>query len=305
MPDAELDFSAGTGPVAGNPAVAEAAEVPADVTDTRAESQLTVDGAPADAVPADAAPVDAVPVDAAPIDADEVLLAAVDLARTALLDITPADTIGEPVGHVVEGEHVLSLLFDCTMTGYPGWHWSVSMSRIDENSEPFVLETELMPGGDALLAPEWTPWSERLSDYRDAQDLLAAQSAADADGADDDDEFSDDELDDEALDDDELDEEELDADDEELDADIDDDDLDDEHGDDVLDGIDFETAVSGLLDAADAESAAVESGLTASELNPGQADDAESQSEDSAPEPPAEPGSDELVVEDDKPGQRH
>jgi hypothetical protein len=295
MPDAELDFSAGTGPVAGNPAVAEAAEVPADVTDTRAESQLT----------ADAAPADTAPVDAAPVGADEVLLAAVDLARTALLDITPADTIGEPVGHVVEGEHVLSLLFDCTMTGYPGWHWSVSISRIDENSEPFVLETELMPGGDALLAPEWTPWSERLSDYRDAQDLLAAQSAADADGADDDDEFSDDELDDEALDDDELDDDELDADDEELDADIDDDDLDDDHGDDVLDGIDFETAVSGLLDAADAESAAVESGLTASELNPGQADDAESQSEDSAPEPPAEPGSDELVVEDDKPGQRH
>jgi hypothetical protein len=267
------------------------------------DAELAPDtGAEPQAAEADATAVDATSVDAAPVEADEVLLAAVDVARAALLAVTPADTIGEPVGHVVEGEHVLSLLFECMMTGYPGWHWSVSMSRIDENSEPFVLETELMPGSGALLAPEWTPWSERLSDYRDAQDLLAAGGAADTEGADDDDELDDEELDDDESDDDELDDEELDdeesdddefdPDDDELDADIDEDDLHDDHGDDVLDGIDF-------------ESADLESGLPASELNPGQADDAEPQSEDSAPEPPAEAGADELIVEEDEPDQRH
>jgi Protein of unknown function (DUF3027) len=208
---------------------------------------------------------DAEQTDAAPIDADQELLAAVDVARAALLEITPADSIGEPVGHVVEGEHVLSLLFECTLSGYPGWHWTVSMSRIDENSEPFVLETELTPGTDALLAPEWIPWSDRLSDYRAAQDLVAAQAAADA------------------LDDDEFEED----DDDELDTEIDEDDLDDDHGDDALDGIDFET------------------GLTASELDPGQADEAEAESDDSAPEPPAAAGSDEFLVEDDERGDHY
>jgi Protein of unknown function (DUF3027) len=261
MPDAGLDFSDGTG------------SWPADVGAAPVEAT----SADAGAAPVDAAPVDAAPVDAAPVIADEVLLAAVDVARTALLDITPADTIGEPVGHVVEGEHVLSLLFDCTMTGYPGWHWNVSLSRIDENSEPFVLETELMPGGDALLAPEWVPWSERLSDYRAAQDLVSAQAAADA--------LGDDEADDDELDDDELDDEELDEDDDELDAELDDDDLDD-HGDDVLDGIDFEA------------------GLTASELHPGESEEAQPESDDAAPEPPAETGAHELIVEGDQPDQR-
>jgi hypothetical protein len=222
------------------------------------------DALPADAAPAVAASADAAPAVAASIDADQVLLAAVDVARAPLLDITPADTIGEPVGHVVEGEHVLSLLFECTMSGYPGWHWNVSMSRIDEQSDPFVLETELMPGGDALLAPEWIPWSDRLSDYRAAQDLVAAQAAADA-----------------------LDDEEYEDDDEALDAELDEDDFDDDHGDDVLDGIDFET------------------GLTASELDPGEADESEAETDDGAPEPPAAAGSDELIVEDDQRGDHY
>jgi Protein of unknown function (DUF3027) len=282
MPDAGLEFSDDTGSWRAETESADAVSVEPGPVEAG-----PVEAGSGEATSAAAAPVEAAPVEAAPVDADEVLLAAVDVARTALLDITPADTIGEPVGHVVESEHVLSLLFECTMTGYPGWHWNVSMSRIDANSEPFVLETELMPGGEALLAPDWIPWSERLSDYRAAQDLVAAQAAADARGDDEDEEFSDDELDeddeldDEELDeDDELDDEELDEDEDELDAELDEDDLDD-HGDDVLDGIDFEA------------------GLTASELHPGEAGEAQSESDDGAPEPPAETGAGEFVVEDD------
>ena len=154
--------------------------------------------------------------------ADETLLAAVDLARAALLEITPADTIGEPLGHIVEGEHVLSLLFECTMSGYPGWHWTVSLSRINGNSAPSVLETELMPGDNAVLAPDWVPWSERLADHGAAQDLSAVGATANASD-------TEDELDD-------------DSDDEDEDEDFDD------GGDDELDGIDFgeELAASEL-----------------------------------------------------------
>ena len=126
--------------------------------------------------------------------ADERLLTAVDQARTALLEITPADTIGAPLGHIVEGEHVISLLFDCNLAGYPGWRWTVTLARVDEDSDPSVLETELTPGDDALVAPEWVPWSDRLADYRTAQELAAAVALAEA--LDVDDEESDDEDDD-------------------------------------------------------------------------------------------------------------
>lgn len=167
---------------------------------------------------------------------DAVLLGARDLARAALLDITPAETIGEPVGHRVLEDHVLSLYFECTLPGYPGWHWTVSLSRIDENAEPYVLETELTPGEGALLAPDWVPWSERLADYRAAQELAAAQAADSAAATDDDDDdIDEDDLDDDVdeLDDldDEVDEDDLNGDHGHHDEDSDDEDADDDDAD--------------------------------------------------------------------------
>lgn len=159
--------------------------------------------------------------------ADEVLLSSVDLARRALLEVTAPETVGSVVGHLVEGEHVLTLLFASDLSGYPGWRWSVTLSRVDDNAAPTVLETELMPGETALLAPEWVPWSERLADYRAAQDAIAAAAGEPAD--------ADDELGDDA-DDEDLDDEDL---DDELDDELDADDHDD-HGDDEFDGIDID-----------------------------------------------------------------
>jgi hypothetical protein len=221
-----------------------------------------------------------------PDPVDEMLLAAVDVARAALLEITPADTIGDPVGHIVEGEHVLSLLFDCTMSGYPGWHWTVSLSRIDGEREVSVLETELMPGGDALLAPEWVPWSDRLADYRTAQELAAAVALADEVDAldvlegDEDDEDEDDDDEDEDDDDDEDEDEDEDDDDDELDRDFEND-----RADDQLDGIDFGEA------------------LAASELHPAEADEAEADTDDGAPQPPAVTGGDEVAAERERDNQ--
>ncbi len=187
--------------------------------------------------------------------ADEVLLASVDLARRALLDVTAPETVGSVVGHIAEGEHVLTLLFASDLSGYPGWHWSVTIARVDDG-EPTVLETELMPGESALLAPEWTPWSERLAEYRATQDAAAAaaREAAEAEGSADDELLDGDDFDDEDHDD--LDDEADDfGDDDDLDDDDDDadDDLDDEpeaddfgsvvfgtDGDDEFDGIDID-----------------------------------------------------------------
>ena len=123
-----------------------------------------------------------------PPQADEVLLGSVALAQRALLEVTAPETVGSIIGHVVDGEHVLSLHFASDLAGYPGWHWSVTLART-EGDEATVLETELLPGERALLAPEWVPWSERLADYRAAQAAAAVEAAesgetvVDADGA--------------------------------------------------------------------------------------------------------------------------
>ena len=137
--------------------------------------------------------------------ADESLLAAHELARVALLEITPESTVGPVAGHVVEGDHVLSLLFECTLPGYPGWHWTVTVARVDGGAEPVVLEAELLPGEKALLAPDWVPWSERLAEYQAAQEAARAAGEADDEASDAQSEDDADDLDEELDEDDDLD----------------------------------------------------------------------------------------------------
>ncbi len=129
-----------------------------------------------------------------------VLLASESLARAALTDIATPESIGDLVGTVDEAQDVLSFLFACTLPGYPGWNWTVTLAVV-EGDEPTVLEAELMPGDRALLAPAWVPWAERLAEYRTTQASLAADAADSAQGADVD-EQADDDLDDDDLDDD-------------------------------------------------------------------------------------------------------
>lgn len=155
---------------------------------------------------------------------DARLIAAHDLARRALLEITPEKTIGDPAGHTVD-DGVVSLRFANTLPGYPGWFWTVSVAVV-EGAEPTVLEVELLPGDDALLAPEWIPWAQRLEEYKRAQ----AEAEAEAGQVDDDDDEDDEDLDDDdssilhAGDVDGVDIDEFDDDDEEDDADEGDDD---------------------------------------------------------------------------------
>jgi hypothetical protein len=144
------------------------------------------------------------------IVADEVLVAARALARAALIETTPEHTVGDDAGHIVEGEHVLSLRFESRLEGYVGWFWTVTIARVDD-AEPTVLELSLLPGDGALVAPDWVPWSERLADYRASQEAAASEEPVD----------DDDDTDDDA---DELDESDLAADD---DLDIDDAEIDD------------------------------------------------------------------------------
>ncbi|WP_456285970.1 DUF3027 domain-containing protein [Microbacterium sp. JZ70] len=141
-------------------------------------SEAPEPAADAEALADSEAPREDASVETAPVEPDPRLLEARDLALAALREITPAQTIGEPAGYTVEGDGVVSLRFENRLSGYPGWHWTVSLAVV-EDAEPTVLEAELLPGDGALLAPEWVPWSVRLEEYKAAQSAAAEAAAAD------------------------------------------------------------------------------------------------------------------------------
>lgn len=188
------------------------------------------------------------PVAQATPDPDPALLEAHDLALAALREITPAATVGDAAGYRTEADGVVSLRFENRLSGYPGWFWTVSLARVDGEA-PTVLEVELLPGDDALLAPDWVPWAVRLAEYQAAQVALAEAPHASDDDEDAEDLDDVDDLDAVDFDDDgspilhagdvdgvDIDELDEDADDDEdSDADGDDDDDDEDEDDDVED----------------------------------------------------------------------
>lgn len=96
------------------------------------------------------------------IKADKVLLDAVDLARDAARSIATRDAVGDHEGAVMLGERLAMHYFTCTNKGYRGWHWAIAVARAPRAKVATVCETNLLPGDDALLAPEWLPYDQRL-----------------------------------------------------------------------------------------------------------------------------------------------
>ncbi|OMG13139.1 hypothetical protein BKH05_05025 [Actinomyces naeslundii] len=88
--------------------------------------------------------------------------AAVELARHALEEVTDPITVGEYLAVVPNAERLVTHLFDCTLSGYRGWRWAVTLSRVPRSRTATVCEMELLPGEEALLAPAWVPWADRL-----------------------------------------------------------------------------------------------------------------------------------------------
>ena len=93
---------------------------------------------------------------------DAILLSAVDVARSALLEQVAAQDVGAPLGAVQEGEHVATHHFACLRAGYRGWKWSVTVARAEGQEEVTIDEVVLLPGDDAIVAPPWVPYKDRL-----------------------------------------------------------------------------------------------------------------------------------------------
>lgn len=87
---------------------------------------------------------------------------AVDLARSALLEVVSPGEVGDYAGLDAEADRIVTHYFDSADPAYTGWRWAVTVVRASRARAVTVSEVVLLPGTDALIAPSWVPWSERV-----------------------------------------------------------------------------------------------------------------------------------------------
>ena len=116
---------------------------------------------------------------------DEILAAAKDVALQGVREIAPAHAIGL-VHHVrAEEERLSTHLFECTLPGYRGWFWFATLSRAPRSRVATICEVGLLPGDDALIAPDWVPWADRvrpedLQENAESAEAIEAEESAES-----------------------------------------------------------------------------------------------------------------------------
>ena len=93
---------------------------------------------------------------------DRVLAEAVETARAGILQIAAPAQIGQDHQVRAEEDRLVTHLFSCTVKGYRGWYWFATLARVPRGKVATVCELGLIPGEQALLAPEWVPWADRV-----------------------------------------------------------------------------------------------------------------------------------------------
>ncbi len=94
--------------------------------------------------------------------ADPVAPEAVAAARAALMEQVGADVVGEHLAASSEDEGVVTHRFSSSERGYPGWVWAVTVARAPGAEAVTIDEIVLLPGEDAIIAPVWVPWRDRI-----------------------------------------------------------------------------------------------------------------------------------------------
>jgi hypothetical protein len=94
--------------------------------------------------------------------ADPTALEAVDAARAALVEQVGANVVGEHLGATPEDEGVVTHTFASSEAGYPGWVWAVTVAHAPGTDSVTIDEVVLLPGQDAIIAPAWVPWRDRI-----------------------------------------------------------------------------------------------------------------------------------------------
>lgn len=96
--------------------------------------------------------------------ADAALVAAVGVARDAAVEEAGSPSaVGEHLGTFAEEDRLVSHTFACLMPGYRGWRWTITLARAPRARVATVSEVTLLPGDEALVAPQWLPWADRLA----------------------------------------------------------------------------------------------------------------------------------------------
>lgn len=85
----------------------------------------------------------------------------VDRARAVLVDQVGEDAVGRHLATEPDAEGVVSEYFACEQAGYPGWRWSVTLVVLPD-AEATVDEIVLLPGDEAIVAPAWVPYRDRI-----------------------------------------------------------------------------------------------------------------------------------------------
>lgn len=93
---------------------------------------------------------------------DPVGARAVELARQAAIVEAGGSAVGSHLRVDAEDERVVTHRFECLLPGYRGWEWAVTIARVSRARACTVDEVVLLPGSEALLAPSWVPWSDRV-----------------------------------------------------------------------------------------------------------------------------------------------
>jgi len=91
------------------------------------------------------------------------IFGALDLAKKAAIeDAGKSEYVGEFYSVDSDEDRVATYLFEAKLPGYHGWRWGVTVAKIDDASKPTICDVVLLPGTQALLAPNWVPYSQRI-----------------------------------------------------------------------------------------------------------------------------------------------
>jgi hypothetical protein len=93
---------------------------------------------------------------------DSVAAEAVAAARAALVDEVGAEMVGDHLSIGSESEGAVTHHFSCLQRGYPGWVWAVTIAHAAGQEGVTLDEIVLLPGDEAITAPEWVPWRDRI-----------------------------------------------------------------------------------------------------------------------------------------------
>ena len=91
-------------------------------------------------------------------------MSTLELARSAAIaDAGNPELVGADVSVEIDDDgRVETYLFEAHLAGYKGWRWCVTIAKVDKKSEPTICDVVVLPGPDALLAPEWVACRDRI-----------------------------------------------------------------------------------------------------------------------------------------------